>query len=219
MILLTKGRENVVALEISAVESLEGFYASLAVGGIVKTENIVSGDRCFFTFSPSETGSITSDLKGEFGTVLIFDSNGEIRLSAQPGFRTCESNVTLRDRTICVSLPYKMTAASGGGESGDMPNYVTKKDLENATAATKKYTDDKVSDIGETIVSEQRVVVVDSEGNEHQMTVQEAMQNVVNVQNVMEHIVEDNVTIDIKDEDHDLQPDEETLHIKTGKKN
>ena len=217
MITFTKGQENVVGLEISAVEPLDGFSASLAVGGIVKTTAALSGAKGFFTFSAAESDLITTDLKGEFGTLLIFDPDGEIRLTAQPSFRLGDTVMMLRDRTICVSLPYKVSTASSGS-SGDLSNYVTKKDLSTATAATKKYTDDKLADIGETIIAEQQIGVVDSEGHEQQMTVQEAMQNVLNVQNAVEQIMDGNVTIEVKDEDHDLQPDEETLHIITGKK-
>lgn len=222
MITLSKGKINRVWLKVSAAESLSSFAASLAACGTYKT--VVTDDKgeAVFVFSASQVESVTTDFKGEYGTLTITDEDGEVRIKALPCFRLIEddSGITDKDRTIFVSLPKKVkTATGGGGGDIDLSAYATKKELNNAKAETKAYTDDKISDIGETIISEQQITVTGEDGAEQQMTVQDAVQSLVNMQTSVSQIVEHNVSWEVKDEDEDGQPDGEILYLTQGKKN
>lgn len=223
MITLSKGKTNSVGLKVSAAESLSSFAASLAACGTYKTVVTDEKGEAVFVFSASQVESVTTDFKGEYGTLTITDEDGEVRIKALPCFRLVEndSGITDKDRTIYVSLPKKVKTATGGGGGGDidLSAYATKKELNNAKAETKAYTDDKISDIGETIISEQQITVTGEDGAEQQMTVQDAVQSLVNMQTSVSQIVEHNVSWEVKDEDEDGQPDGEILYLTQGKKN
>lgn len=223
MITLSRGKTNRVGLKVSAVESLANFTASIAACGTYKT--VVTDDRgeAVFVFSASEVESVTSALEGEYGTLTITDGDGEERIKAIPCFRLMENDIgiTDRDRTIFVSLPKKVkTATAGGGGGGDidLSAYATKKELNNVKTETKSYTDEKVSHIGDTIISEQQITVTGEDGTEQRMTVQDAVQGLVKMQTSVSQIVEHNVSWEVKDEDEDGQPDGEILYLTKGKK-
>lgn len=59
--------------------------------------------------------------------------------------------------------------------------------------------------------------VVDGEGRAVEMTVQEAVQQVVDNSKAIEEAVESHLHGKVQDEDGDGQPDDETLYLNTGK--
>lgn len=219
MITLAKGRENIISLKVNAVENLGAFSAVLAACGTGRTITDLSGDTLQFVFSADDVANVTESLSGEYGTLTIYDGNGKSRIKARPQFRLVdmrEKVVPTADRTIFISLPRRMDIAEGGGGGGgggqDLSNYATKADLANATAENKQYTDGKISDIGETIISEQKITVTEG-GVEKEVTVQEAVQNVSDMKDTLDDAMSHSVSWEVKDEDEDGQPDEETLYF------
>lgn len=219
MILLALGKDNKVGVKVSAPNGLSGFSISLFACG---TKNSgITNDRgeVTFVFSADEVANVTRAQVGEYGTLTITDADGTLRLMAVPCFRAVENAIstTDRDRTLFLAVPKKVNMPSGGGGDIDLSAYATKKDLKQSSAENKQYTDDKISDIGETIISEQMVTVSGEDGKPQQITVQQAVQNVVNMQTQVTNLVDHNVTWEVKDEDEDGQPDGEALYFYTGK--
>lgn len=194
MIKLAKGRDNSVLLKVNSTEALESFSANLMIcGTIKKIENLSeSGDR--ISIAASEIDTALSVIGQEhFGTLVISDSSGTCRLKAQPQVNIVdvgECEIPASDQLICCSLPNKMVIAPdrGEGEGGgtDLSNYVTKTVLNQAKEEVKQYTDSQISSVGETVILEQPVTIIDKDGNSQKMTVQESMQNVVVVQAALE---------------------------------
>lgn len=222
MITLVIGQSNKVGLKVSAPEGLSGFSATLSACGTVKTAVTNDKGDASFVYSAADVAKVTTDKQGEYGTLIITDATGTTRIKALPCFMAVEEDnqSTDKDRTIFVSVPKKVNTPSGGGGSSVDPSvYATKQELSNAKEENKQYTDEKISDIGTTIISEQAVTVTGEDGQEQQMTVQQAMQNVVNMQSQVTQVVEHNVSWEVKDEDEDGQPDGEILYLTQGKKN
>lgn len=221
MITLVIGQSNRVGLKVSAPEGLAGFSASLAACGTIKTAVTNENGEATFLFSAANVANVTTDRQGEYGTLTIADVDGIVRIKALPCFVAVDDGkgITDKDRTIFVSVPKKVNTPSGGGGGAiDLSSYATKQDLTDAKTENKQYTDEKITDIGTTIISEQSVTVTGEDGQEQTMTVQQAMQNVVNMQSQVSQVVEHNVSWEVKDEDEDGQPDGEILYLTTGKK-
>lgn len=222
MITLVIGQVNKVGLKVSAPEGLSGFSATLSACGTVKTAVTNDNGDASFVYSAADVARVTTDKQGEYGTLIITDATGATRIKALPCFIAAEEDThsTDKDRTIFVSVPKKVnTPSSGGGGSVDPSVYATKQELRAAKEENKQYTDGKISDIGTTIISEQSVTVTGEDGQEQQMTVKQAMQNVVNMQSQVTQVVEHNVSWEVKDEDEDGQPDGEILYLTQSKKN
>lgn len=184
MIILAKGKENVIFLKVNAVENLTGFSAVLAACGTSKTLASLTDSVLQFEFSSEEVAKVSEAIEGEFGTLMIYAPDGECRIKARPQFRLMDigSRATPdTDRTIYISLPKQIDIQGGGG--GDTPIdpsvYATKQELKKATAANKQYVDNCVEEIHNTI----------DEATSH------------------------TATWEVKDEDEDGQPDEETLYF------
>ena len=222
MITLEIGESNKVGLKVSAPESLSGFSASLSACGTIKTAVTNDKGEACFVFSAGDVARVTIDRQGEYGTLTITDSDGTVRIKALPCFRAVEADSasTDKDRTIFVAVPKKVNTPSGGGGGSpiDLSAYATKHDLSEANTENKQYTDEKITEIGATIISEQSVTVTGEDGHEQTMTVQQAIQNVVNMQTQVSQVVEHNVSWEVKDEDKDGQPDGEILYLTSGKK-
>ena len=222
MITLVIGQVNKVGLKVSAPEWLSGFSATLSACGTVKTAVTNDNGDASFVYSAADVARVTTDKQGEYGTLIIKDATGATRIKSLPCFMAVgeDYHSTDKDRTIFVPVPKNVnTPSSGGGGSVDPSVYATKQELSAAKEENKQYTDDKISDIGTTIISEQSVTVTGEDGQEQQMTLQQAMQNVVNIQSQVTKVVEHNVSWEVKDEDEDGQPDGEILYLTQGKKN
>ena len=223
MIVLAKGRENIILLKVNAAENLNGFSAVLAACGTGRTITGLSGDSLQFVFSSQDVAKVTESQSGEYGTLTIYDEDGKSRIKARPQFRLVDIGdevVPAADRTIFISLPKKIDMADGGGGGGgssqDLSNYATKTDLANAKSENKQYTDDKISDVGETIISEQKITVTEG-GVEKEVTVQEVVQNVHDMKEALDKAIANSGSWEVKDEDGDGQPDDGILYFrKTG---
>ena len=216
MITLVKGKENIITLKVNAVEDLTGFSASLFACGVEKTQALENGKPSELIFSAEEVAAVSETSCGEYGTLTISDPTGEVRLKVQPQFRLMEfkdSQTVVPDQTIYVSLPYAIKAVEEGGGSIDPSKYATKSDVTEAEQASKRYTDEQISGIGDVIITGQEITVVDGDGHEKQMTVQQAAQNVVDMQSTLDKAMAHSVSWEVKDEDEDGQPDEETLYF------
>ena len=221
MIPLVMNQSNIVGLKVNAPESLSGFSVSLSACGTVKTAITNDKGEATFTFSSANVASVTTDKCGEYGTMIITDTSGIVRIKVLPCFRAVEEDVAFsnKDRMIFVTIPQKInTPSGGGGDSPDLSAYATKKELNEANTANKQYTDEKISDIGATIIAEQSVTVTGEDGEEKQLTVQQAVQNVVDMQTQVSQVVDHDVSWEVKDEDEDGQPDGGILYFKKGKK-
>lgn len=220
MIRLALGKNNRVGVRVSAPEMLSGFSVSLSACGTEKSSITNDKGYAWIDFSKDEVATVTTDMAGEYVTLTITDGSGVLRLKAMPCFRAIEDNGTItdKDRTIFVAVPKKInTPSSGSSGDTDLSSYATKQDLANSSNENKKYTDEKVSDIGDTIISEQQVTVAGEDGKPQQITVKQAVQNVVDMQTQVTHVLEHHVSWEVKDEDEDGQPDGEILYINSEK--
>lgn len=219
MILLALGKDNKVGVKVSATDGLSGFSISLFACGTKKSGITNDQGEVSFVFSADEVVNVTRDHVGDYGTLIITDAEGTQRLKAIPCFRAVEDafSTTDRDRTLFLTVTEPMNMPSGGGGDIDLSAYATKKDLKQSSDENKQYTDDKISDIGETIISEQLVTVHGEDGAQRQITVQQAVQDVVDMQTQVTGLVRNNVSWEVKDEDEDGQPDGEALYFYKGK--
>lgn len=224
MIILVEGLENTIWLKVNASIDISGFSCGLAACGTYKTIPDISKEGLKFVFSASEVSETTR--KGIFGTLSIYDSDGKEYLKVMPLFRSvpkAEDYKAIGFDTIYMTVSNNDTGGTGGDtptppEPGD---YVTHSELTAAMGTAKseaittanKYTDDSISGIETTIIEEQPVNVLDSEGNPTSMTVQAAVQSLVLLQAEMQEAMETHVTTSVKDEDGDGKPDGEVLYL------
>ena len=201
-----------VFLRINAVENLDGFSATLyACGTQCYIPNLGVGAPKF-AFSATDVSTVTEDLLGEYGTLSVYDNSGDVRLQARLHFRVIDMGgleTQQSDRTICISLPRKYEVPDGGSGGLDPSKYATKEDLNGSIEESKTYTDDKIAGIGEVVITEQEIKVKGPDGLEKTMTVKEAVQSMVDMQDAIDH----SVSWEVKDEDEDGQPDEEILYF------
>lgn len=220
MVTLAKGRENVVLLKVNSTEPLNGFTASLFACGISRT--LAKLERGFnkFVISAEESSSVAEAPRSDVGTLVVSGPEGELRAKAVLSFTLVDvgdGEVPTTERQVFIHLPGRLTTpSSGGGGEGsavDLSKYATKTELNKAGEECKTYVDEKVADIGETIIADQKITVVNSEGATTEITLKEAAQSVVEMQKKVELVASKSFSVSVKDEDKDGQPDDGVLYF------
>ena len=221
MIILEEGKQNSIWIKVNASIDISGFSLVLAACGTMKTISDLTAKNLKVEFTEQEVAKTSED--GTYGTLIVYDGDGKEYITVVPLFKRVpesEANKTIGFQTIYLTIA-STKEASSGSSGGDTPtpigDYVTKDELNSAISGAKKYTDDSIDGIETTIINEQPVEVLDKDGNPMTITVQEAVQQVVDQQTTIEQAMESHLHGEIKDEDHDGQPDQETLYLNSGK--
>lgn len=218
MIPLVEGMQNTIKVQVETSVDIEGFTAVLAACGVLKTISDLTVEGIKIDFSAEEVASANET--GTFGTFQVYDADGNLYMEFLPVFKLIPNDkapLAIGNQTLYITIASTKVpedlSDSGGGGGGDMSKYATKKEVSNALQEANQYTDDQISDIGDVIITTQPVPVQDAEGHPTTMTVQEAVQNVVNVQSAVDHASKTYLTGSVVDEDGDGQPDNETLYF------
>lgn len=211
MVLLRENQTNTVRICVDASIDVAGFSLKLAACGVVRTIADISLGNLSISYSAEEVAKTSR--AGVLGMLIVYDAQGQEYMKAAPEFRRTSANF-VGDQTIYLTI-VSNREAGGGSSGGDTPSgdYVTpqqlNKAINTASQAAKKYTDEAVGSIETTIIQEQPVQIVDGEGHPMSMTVQEAVQQIVENKSS----IESKMSGEIKDENHDGQPDDETLYL------
>lgn len=219
MIILEEGKQNSIWIKVNASIDISGFSLVLAACGTMKTISDLTAKNLKVEFTEQEVAKTSED--GTYGTLIVYDGDGKEYITIVPLFKrvpASEASKTIGFQTIYLTIA-STKEASSGSSGGDTPtgDYVTKDELNSAISRAKKYTDDSIDDIETTIINEQPVEVLDKDGNPMTITVQETAQQVVDQQTTIERAMETHLHGEVKDEDHDGQPDQETLYLNSGK--
>ena len=221
MVVVADGIENTVEIILSAYEPTEGFSCKLFAFGTERASSFPSSGRIVFTYSKEESDNVSTS--GEYGTLLIYGEGGDIRAKSVPQFKRVKFKYPTEmnlQQTINVSIPMKMEMKDeGGGGSGDMSGYVTDKELESsisrAIEEAKQYADEKVEEIVVSDITEQQIPVKNPDGSDKTISIKEAVQEVVNLQETVDSAMEEHLMGKTKDEDGDGNPDGDTVYLYT----
>ena len=218
MIVLQSNNTNTVRIKVNASIDVHGFSLVLAACGTLKTITDITDKNLSISFTAEEV-SKTSET-GTYGELIVYDGDGKEYIKLLPLFKRVPQSVgyeTIGNQMILLTIS-STKWTSGDSSGGDTPtpagDYVTPAQMSAAINSVKtenkQYTDEAVSEIETTIIENQPVQVVDSDGQKVEMTVQEAVQQIVQAQETHLHG-------GVKDEDEDGQPDDEMLYLNTGK--
>jgi hypothetical protein len=218
MVMLRENQTNTVKICVDASIDVAGFSLVLAACGVIRTIADISAATLSVSYSAEEVARISSSVT--YGTLIVYDAEGAEYMEVLPRFRRTAADC-VGEQTIYLTIA--STKEIDGGSGGDTPSgdYVTPQQLNQAinraSQAANRYTDEAVEGIETTIIQEQPVHVVDGEGQPISMTVQEAVQQIVNNSEAIEDASESHLHGKVKDEDGDGQPDDETLYLNSGK--
>ena len=205
MIYLIADRSNTVKVEINSGMRLEGFSAVLTACGVTKTISDLTKKELKYEYSAEESNKGGNGVLGE---LIIKDSEGKVHYKMSPQFKTIppqESYKAIGTQLLSLTIaPIFEESAGGGGGGGD----VTKEWVDNEIQ-------EAISDIGQTIIQDEEVTVLDPEGHPVTMTVKDSLETVLALQEKVEN--NEHVRTEIKDENHDGKPDGEILYFKTDK--
>ena len=210
MVVLTKGKESSVTVLVESSINLTGFSAVLTVGTVTKTISQLKVGRTKILFSSGETAGMK--LGNSYGNFIVKDGNGNQHMAVYPVFQVSGTEPRY-PQTLDITVVGRFKSVSSGGSGGG----VTEEELYEAITDVKKYADDKISDIGTTIIETQPVTVEVPGEEPVTMTVQEAVANIIKMNDYVEQAEETHLQGGIIDKDGDGQPDDDTLYFNTGK--
>lgn len=202
MIYLVADRVNTIKVEVNSGMRLKGFTAVLIACGVSKTIPDLTKTGLEVEYSEEESNHGGN---GVFGELLIKDVDGKVCLKICPQFKTVpsqESYKAIGTQVISVTIPPMFNENGGGGGGGD----VTKEWVDNEIQ-------EAISDLGQTIIQDEEVTVLDPEGHPVTMTVKDSLETVLALQERVDN--NKHVRTEIKDEDQDGKPDGEVLYFKT----
>lgn len=225
MIILEEGKENTITIKVNASMDIAGFSLVLAACGILKTISDITAKNLKVVYSAADVAKTSPN--GTYGTLIVYDANGKEYMKYLPLFarvKKVSGDETKDSQTINITI-VDTKEVSKSSEGGDMPTpigeYVTPAQLNQAINAAKteanEYTDTALDEMETAIIQDQPVEVIDKDGEPMTITVKEAIQQVVEQQTTIEQAMESHIHGGVKDEDHDGQPDNETLYLNTGK--
>lgn len=214
MIYLVEGQKNTVWLEVESSIDINGFQAVLAICGKISTATDLTAKSIRFDFTPEEVATTSRD--GTYGMLVVYDVTYKEYIKFRPQFKLVsesEAHQAIGRQTIYLTVSSTFDGwMSYSPSAGGSDTYVTITQLQEAIQQSNRYTDSKINDIGEVVVTE-TPIVVEQGGETVNMTVLQAMEKVVETQNTVEKLVNNKISGAIIDEDDDGNPDDETLYL------
>ena len=147
MIRLVEGQRNSINVFVASSIDITGFSLEISFTSVVKTiQNIQDGKTYIIELSAEEVDEIPSDTI--FCSVVVLNNKGKVYQYGyvKVGKVPPEDWYKVMDYVnMAVTIVANWTGGSGGG-GGDLSNYVTKEQLQEAREEDRGYTDTKVSD-------------------------------------------------------------------------
>lgn len=216
MITLVRGKTNKIGLVVNSSVDISGFSAVLAACPTLKSISDITGSNLFFEFSSEDLSAVPTNPFG--GTLIVCDAEGKTYLEFAICFRVVSSNVN--SDVVSNQTLYLTIVSTRGTDGGSTPtpsgDYVTRGELTSAVHGCNNYTDEKISDIGGVIISTEKIEVQTPDGPT-KITLQEAAQQVADMQADIEEGKTTHTVAHVEDEDYDGQPDGEVLYLNPSK--
>lgn len=207
MITFVAGKPNTLWIYINNAVDLTGYTAAFSAFGTTKTLSDLTKKDLKIEL---EEGIVTEDQNMVYGEFDVITPDGKLYLRFLPQFRVLpedKSQLVEGRQELVITLA---TTYAYVYDSGFYDRTVTMEKVQEAIDAA-------IADIGQQTIQNEKVLAVDSQGHVVEMTLAEAVQKVVYADEDIEEGKENHLLGDVKDEDHDGQPDNGVLYLHTEK--